>query len=85
MFIALSTQAGYARANGVNLLASGYNQPQNKNGGSGIYFANGTFGEVYISAEPASKLLISDVPILSARTPPKKCAEQNVQYLFFCV
>lgn len=78
MFVALSTQAGYARASGVNMLASGYNNPQEKNGGSGIYFANGTLGQVYISSEHASKLIISDVPIISERTPPKKCAEQQV-------
>lgn len=83
LFVALSTQAGYARANGVNLLSSGYNNPQEKNGGSGIFFANGTFAEVYISAEHASKLIVRNVPILSERTPPTKCTEQKVYNFFF--
>lgn len=78
LVVALSTQAGYSRASGVNLLASGYNNPQEKNGGSGIFFANGTFGQVYISSVQASKLIVSDVPIISKRTPPNKCAEQQV-------
>lgn len=39
--ISLSVQAGYAKKNKVNLLASNYNNPPKANGGSGIYRGTG--------------------------------------------
>lgn len=61
-FGALSVQHGYAVANGVNLLASGYDNPSSGLGGSGIYFANGSVADIYISGAKSSKMIIADVP-----------------------
>ncbi|XP_031334120.1 vanin-like protein 2 [Photinus pyralis] len=68
-----SVQQGYARANGVNLLASGYNNPTSSLGGSGIYLANGTIADIHVSGAKLSKMLITDVPVLSQRLSPDTC------------
>lgn len=78
--LALSIQSGYSRAHGVNLLASGYNDPKNKNGGSGIYLANGKTAEAYISGNDGTKLIIQDVPIIQRRTPPNDCSKASVSF-----
>lgn len=79
--LALSVQAGYARGHGVNFLASGLNKPSNKNGGSGIYLANGTIAEAYISGQFGTKLIVQDVPIISKRVSPKQCSPNTVSVI----
>lgn len=62
LITAIQIQEGWSRALDVNLLASGYDDPANRNGGSGIYA--GKLGRV-AAAMPffkTSKLLISQVP-----------------------
>ncbi|KAK5648607.1 hypothetical protein RI129_003499 [Pyrocoelia pectoralis] len=70
---ALSVQHGYAITNGVNLLASGHARPSFYNGGSGIYLANGSVANVYISGTPISKMLIADVHKGHRRSSPGSC------------
>lgn len=62
-----SVQHGYAKANGVNLLAAGLNDPSQRNGGSGIYLADGRILATYVSGAKASKLLIRKVPKIKSR------------------
>jgi biotinidase len=59
---AIQVQEGWSRALDVNLLASGYDDPGNRNGGSGIYA--GELGRLAATMPPSktSKLLISQVP-----------------------
>ncbi|KAK5648890.1 hypothetical protein RI129_003782 [Pyrocoelia pectoralis] len=71
-FGALTVQHGYAVANGVNLLASGYDNPSSGLGGSGIYFANGSVADIHVSGAKSSKMIIADVP-KSHRKPPDTC------------
>lgn len=78
LLLALSVHAGYARGHGLNLLASGLNNPSNKNGGSGIYLANGTIAEAFISGNFGTKLIVQDVPIISKRVPPTQCSPNTV-------
>lgn len=60
-FHSLTTQAGYAIANKVNLLAAGLDIPEVGIGGSGIWGADGTPFAYYISGTAGSKLLIATV------------------------
>lgn len=69
--VALSVQLGYARANGVNFLVSGYDNPSKRNGGSGIYSSNGTIIENFLPYSSQSKLIIADVEKINKRTPPE--------------
>jgi hypothetical protein len=59
---AVQIQEGWSRTLDVNLLASGYDDPANRNGGSGIYA--GKLGRVAATMpfSKTSKLLISQVP-----------------------
>lgn len=54
-------------------MASGYHRPEFKNSGSGIYLANGSIAEAYISGTNTSKLIVKDVPIATQRTPANSC------------
>uniref|UniRef100_A0A1B6FC38 CN hydrolase domain-containing protein n=2 Tax=Cuerna arida TaxID=1464854 RepID=A0A1B6FC38_9HEMI len=71
-YSAISVQAGWAYANDVNLLAAGYNNPKNKNTGSGIY--EGRDGEVvaHMSHDLATRLLISTVNTKQRGTPSSR-------------
>lgn len=55
-------------SNGVNLLAAGLNLPEESNGGSGIYLADGRIAESYISGVKKSRLITHEVPIRSSRS-----------------
>lgn len=62
-------QAGYAAANGLNLLASGLSNVPNGTTGSGLFYYNGT-SEGYISSVSSSIALNGQVPELSVRSFP---------------
>lgn len=70
---ALSIQDGFAKSTGINLLASGLDNPSQKNGGSGIYLANGSIAEVHMSGAKTTKMLIQDVPINGAKNSSDSC------------
>ncbi|KAK6644954.1 hypothetical protein RUM43_001230 [Polyplax serrata] len=59
---ALQAQRGWAEANDVNLLASGYNDPRRGSTGSGIF--NGVEGSIvhYMSEKKGSKLFVAEIP-----------------------
>lgn len=65
--IAVQTQAGWAKANGVNLLAAGYNNPKNKNGGSGIYTADGNLTYIMPTKNETSVITMYQIPIIKKR------------------
>lgn len=75
--VALSVQHGYAIANGINLLSAGLDEPSKRNGGSGIFLANGKIAESYISGAKSSKMIIRDVPKISRRSPGGTCKVLN--------
>lgn len=64
---ALSVQRGYSLSSGANLLAANYNNPKKGNGGSGIYFGNGTIAENYVDGIKITKLIIHEVPKIGKR------------------
>jgi hypothetical protein len=79
---AIQVQEGWSRVLDVNLLAAGYEDPGNRNGGSGIYA--GRLGRL-VATMPLSKssrLLISQVPkkntALFASIPPGLTETKNI-------
>ncbi|CAG9854265.1 unnamed protein product [Phyllotreta striolata] len=65
----ISTQHGYALANKVNLLAANLNNVKEGLGGSGIYGADGTIFDSYISGVPGTKLIVATVKNAQPETP----------------
>ncbi|XP_046688641.1 vanin-like protein 2 isoform X2 [Homalodisca vitripennis] len=68
-YSAISVQAGWAYANDVNLLAAGYNNPKNKNTGSGIYEGRDGEAVAHMSRDTTTRLLISTVNTKQRGTP----------------
>ncbi|KAK4884526.1 hypothetical protein RN001_000797 [Aquatica leii] len=66
-FTANGIQHGYAKSNGVNLLAAGLCNPSKQNGGSGIYLHTGEISQQYICSRNVSKILVADIPIIESR------------------
>ncbi|XP_075222722.1 vanin-like protein 3 isoform X2 [Lycorma delicatula] len=62
-FTAVESQAGYSYSQNINLLASGYSFPKNKNFGSGIYAGEKGPLVMIMPEKPTNKLLIAKVPI----------------------
>lgn len=59
-------QAGYARSNGLNLLAAGLSNVPNGTTGSGFHFYNGT-NYLYITSASAMNDMHSQVPETAVR------------------
>ncbi|GLV36317.1 uncharacterized protein CBL_08811 [Carabus blaptoides fortunei] len=60
---AVQVQAGWARANGVNLLAAGYDDPKKYSGGSGIYSGASGIVDYLIPVSKNTQLLVARVNI----------------------
>ncbi|XP_060536326.1 vanin-like protein 1 [Cylas formicarius] len=60
-FTSLQVQAGYAAANGINLLAANLNRPSGAGSGSGIYRRDGTILRQVITGSPSTTLLFANV------------------------
>lgn len=83
---AAQAQFGWSYAENVNLLASGYNLPENGNTGSGIYLGHRGIGTTFMAAARQTELLIHTVPKikrdkngekLEMDPEPQKPAEQT--------
>ncbi|XP_015597848.1 vanin-like protein 1 [Cephus cinctus] len=59
---AVQTQYGWSFAEDVNLLASGYNNPQRGNAGSGIYLGRNGVGTAIMPLQKKEALLVYEVP-----------------------
>lgn len=73
---ALAVQAGYAVANGLNLLAAGLSNVPNATTGSGIHYFNGT-SVASVSSVSTSLALNASVMDLSVRSFPSVCSQVN--------
>ncbi|KAF2904027.1 hypothetical protein ILUMI_02124, partial [Ignelater luminosus] len=70
---ALSVQHGYVKTNGINFLAAGLQEPWKQDGGSGVFLADGTIAESYITASKQTKIIIEEVPIIEEPIPASTC------------
>ncbi|XP_054006551.1 vanin-like protein 1 [Hylaeus anthracinus] len=66
---AVETQFGWAYAEDVNMLASGYSRPEAGNGGSGIYLGRQGIANAILSGDPKNRLLVSRVPKKAMKKP----------------
>lgn len=64
----------------MNLLASGYSNPTNGSGGSGIYAFNGE-DNIKIFYAPTTQLIISDVPKLQTNNKTFKPSANKVKFI----
>ncbi|XP_071053496.1 vanin-like protein 2 isoform X2 [Onthophagus taurus] len=79
-FKGLSLQDGVAKKYGVNLLASGYSDPRDGMGGSGIFLSDASIGIIDLSLITTQTRLASRVNIIPTRTPASVC-EHNVNVI----
>ncbi|KAL2729899.1 vanin-like protein 1 [Vespula maculifrons] len=63
---AVQTQAGWAYAENVNLLAAGYNNPSRGSTGSGIYLGRNGPSKAIMLFNQTTKLLVAEVPKMKA-------------------
>ncbi|GLV36316.1 uncharacterized protein CBL_08810 [Carabus blaptoides fortunei] len=64
---AIQVQAGWARANQVNLLAAGYDNPAGYSGGSGIFSGTNGISDYLIPTDKSSHLLVSRINKIKAK------------------
>ncbi|XP_023245626.1 vanin-like protein 2 [Copidosoma floridanum] len=62
--VSVQAQAGWAHANDVNLLSSGYNMPLTVSGGSGIFIGREGYSQVLLRTKPANVLMVSEIPMV---------------------
>lgn len=66
-------QHGYVKTNGINFLAAGLQEPRKQDGGSGIFLADGTIAESFITASKQTKIIIKEVPMIEEPIPASTC------------
>ncbi|XP_076286454.1 vanin-like protein 1 [Lasioglossum baleicum] len=74
---AVQIQFGWAFAEDVNFLASGYNNPSGSNTGSGIYLGRDGIANATLSYTNGRKMLVSRVPKKAPRQESKEHRRQN--------
>lgn len=78
--LGLSVQAGYARANAVNLLAAALSRVPLYSSGSGVYFFNGTIANTFIQSVSGEQAISTALPRQVTRNP--YVCENQVSFLF---
>ncbi|KAL2712556.1 vanin-like protein 1 [Vespula squamosa] len=75
---AVQTQAGWAYAENVNLLAAGYNNPSKGSTGSGIYLGRNKTSKAVMLFDRGTQLLIAEVPKMPNKVQSLK-SEENTE------
>nr|XP_033328835.1 vanin-like protein 1 [Megalopta genalis] len=75
---AVQTQFGWSYSENVNLLASGYHNPDVGSAGSGIYLGHDGIANVTMTGHKQSRLLVSRIPKKSSQKPPTFSEKDNL-------
>ncbi|KRT86219.1 hypothetical protein AMK59_2670 [Oryctes borbonicus] len=73
-----SIQDGYAKANGVNLLVSGYSNVTNGMAGAAIFSTDGTIVASSMTPGPAQKILSGTLNVITERSQQGVCNNDTV-------
>lgn len=78
-FSAVQTQAGWAYGNDVTVLASGYDNPNHRNVGSGIYVGRAGSIIEYFPLQRNNKLLVANVPKYPFKNTVQDIRKNSIQ------